>query len=100
MLQVLHLPIRAMRLITDPIVDFFAYLLVELTLPWIIRIFKGVLRLSAYIGYNLIRASINDIVATKVAVASSKFVRVTLVYYNRSKSADSLAVHLFDVSGG
>ncbi|KAF9460561.1 hypothetical protein BDZ94DRAFT_1197761 [Collybia nuda] len=42
LLQILHLPIRAIRIITDPIVDTVAYFFVDLFLPPFIRIGKSI----------------------------------------------------------
>ncbi|PPQ69487.1 hypothetical protein CVT26_002833, partial [Gymnopilus dilepis] len=50
MLQVLHLPIRAMRVVTDPFVDFIQWILVDLVLPWVLRLLGLVLKLVVFVG--------------------------------------------------
>ncbi|KAF9522418.1 hypothetical protein CPB83DRAFT_112389 [Crepidotus variabilis] len=50
MLQVLHLPIRGMRLITDPIVDLVALIVVGLLLPWVMHVGSGFLRFMMMFG--------------------------------------------------
>ncbi|KAF9482616.1 hypothetical protein BDN70DRAFT_852941 [Pholiota conissans] len=92
LLQVLHLPIRAMRLVTDPIVDFFAYILVELTLPWILSICKGLLKLSVYIGYRFLRASLNGTIADHIATASTK------MYTYSASLADSASKYVYHLT--
>ncbi|KAF4610509.1 hypothetical protein D9613_006687 [Agrocybe pediades] len=47
-LQVLHLPIRAMRLLTDPVVDFLVYIVVDLIIPRIVRLLFWVVRLCVF----------------------------------------------------
>jgi E3 ubiquitin-protein ligase MARCH6 len=44
-LQVLHLPIRGMRVITDPIVDSVVYVIVRLLFPRLANMVKAVLRI-------------------------------------------------------
>ncbi|KAF8159833.1 hypothetical protein B0H34DRAFT_704960 [Crassisporium funariophilum] len=53
-LHVMHLPIRAMRIVTDPIVDFVAYILVKLLLPRITHIVQSVLRLCIFFVSNFV----------------------------------------------
>ena len=44
-LQVLHLPIRGMRVITDPIVDSVVYVFLRLLFPRLANMIQAVLRL-------------------------------------------------------
>jgi len=53
-LQVLHLPIRAMRLVTDPIVDMIAYVTFRLIVPRLLHVFKAVLRVFSLFGLDYI----------------------------------------------
>ena len=54
MLQVMHLPIRAMRLITDPIVDLVAYILLDFTLPWALSTVSVFFDVFMFVGLNSI----------------------------------------------
>ena len=49
-LQLLHLPIRAIRIVTDPVVDFAVYLIVELLLPSAFQILSNLAHLAFSIG--------------------------------------------------
>ena len=48
MLQVLHFPIRAMRFITDPIVDLVVFVVVGLFFPRLLRFFAIALRIFMF----------------------------------------------------
>ncbi|KAF8872840.1 hypothetical protein CPB84DRAFT_1818035 [Gymnopilus junonius] len=50
LLQVLHLPIRAMRVVTDPFVDFIQWIIVDLFLPWVLRLLGLVFRALFFLG--------------------------------------------------
>ncbi|TFK63266.1 hypothetical protein BDN72DRAFT_964036 [Pluteus cervinus] len=54
LLQILHLPIRAMRLITDPVVDAFFYLLVEYMLPPVFRLIRHFIALLFIVTVRII----------------------------------------------
>jgi E3 ubiquitin-protein ligase MARCH6 len=49
-LQLLHLPIRAIRIVTDPVVDFVLYLIVDLLLPSAFRIVSNLTHLAFAVG--------------------------------------------------
>ncbi|KAF9054671.1 hypothetical protein BJ165DRAFT_734901 [Panaeolus papilionaceus] len=49
-LQVLHLPIRAMRIVTDPVVDFILWLLVDQMLPSVLKLLKTFFGVFFYLG--------------------------------------------------
>ncbi|KDR68014.1 hypothetical protein GALMADRAFT_79202, partial [Galerina marginata CBS 339.88] len=50
MLQVLHLPVRAMRLVTDPIVDFVAWIIVDLFFPRVAQLFGAFFHVIMFFG--------------------------------------------------
>lgn len=50
-LQILHLPIRAMRVITDPVVDTVAFFVVDLLFPPLLRLAR---QLVAYLFLSVI----------------------------------------------
>ncbi|PPQ70661.1 hypothetical protein CVT24_000669 [Panaeolus cyanescens] len=49
-LHVLHLPIRAMRIVTDPVVDFVLWLLVDQMFPPVFRLLKAFFGLFLFFG--------------------------------------------------
>jgi len=69
LLQVLHLPIRAMRLITDPIVDSVAYIILSFILPHILTVFSIFFRLFSFVASN----SVGKIVGTSSSSGISDF---------------------------
>lgn len=74
-LQILHLPIRAIRVITDPIVDFVVYLLVELLLPPALRTIYKLTQLVLSIGLIFIRLMLGEGVQDRVSAAWVGMVR-------------------------
>jgi E3 ubiquitin-protein ligase MARCH6 len=50
LLQLLHFPIRAMRIITDPIVDSLVFLVVRFVLPLVLGIARRVINTLALSG--------------------------------------------------
>lgn len=77
-MQVLHLPIRAMRIVTDPIVDFLAYILIDWIFPWLLRVVEGSFVFVGFIGWNALRALVGNNFAAKVADVSSKIVSLAI----------------------
>jgi len=74
MLQVMHLPIRAMRLVTDPVVDLVAYILLNLILPWILSALSVFFRVFMFFGLNSIGKLIPVSTSFSVSELSSKLV--------------------------
>ena len=73
-MQVLHWPIRAMRIITDPIVDMLAYILLDCILPSVLKVLRGFFFLLGFVAWSAIRMVLGNNVATDIANASSKIV--------------------------
>lgn len=63
-----------MRIITDPIVDTLAFILLDCTVPWILKVVKGFFLLVGFVAWSAIRVLLGNNFATNVANASSKIV--------------------------
>lgn len=74
MLQVMHLPIRAMRLVTDPIVDLVAYTLLDLILPWTWSALSVFFRIFMFFGSNSIGKLLPISMSSNASELSSKLV--------------------------
>lgn len=74
MLQVMHLPIRAMRLVTDPIVDVVAYILLDLILPWTLAALSGFFHFFMFFGSNSIGKFVPIASSSSLSKMSSKLV--------------------------
>ena len=74
LMQVLHWPIRAMRIITDPIVDTLAYILLDCVMPSVLKVFRGFFLLVGFIAWSAIRVVLGNNIATNIANTSSKIV--------------------------
>ena len=70
-LQVLHLPIRGMRLITDPIVDSVVYIISRLLLP---RLLQAVLRLFIFFATTSARSLLGSNTTSGIADFSARVV--------------------------
>ncbi|KAJ3818347.1 hypothetical protein F5880DRAFT_1491547 [Lentinula raphanica] len=67
---ILHLPIRAIRLLTDPAVDLVAYFIVDVILPPPVRIIKTLLSWIARSSLWLISESLGEAQANKASDSS------------------------------
>ncbi|KAJ3718891.1 hypothetical protein C8R42DRAFT_723411 [Lentinula raphanica] len=67
---ILHLPIRAIRLLTDPAVDLVAYFIVDVILPPPVRIIKTLLSWIARSSLWLISESLGEAKAHKASESS------------------------------
>ncbi|PFH51012.1 hypothetical protein AMATHDRAFT_143498 [Amanita thiersii Skay4041] len=59
-IQLMHLPIRAIRIITDPVVDSAVYLIAEFFLPPVIRTLGRLLHFIFLVGLFVIRLFLGD----------------------------------------
>lgn len=73
-MQVLHWPIKAMRIITDPIVDMLAYILLDCIMPSVLKVLRGFFLLVGFVAWNAIRVILGNNIATDIGNASSKIV--------------------------
>ena len=74
LIRILHLPIRGMRIVTDPIVDSVAFVLTRFLLPPFFHILKMILRISMFISFTLLRKVFGKVTADGVSQFSSKLV--------------------------
>ena len=82
-LQVLHLPIRGMRVITDPIVDSVVYLIVRLLFPRLANMVQGVLRLFMFFIAKSARGLLGSSTTSDISDFSARIVR-EISLYNQS----------------
>ena len=73
-LQVLHLPIRGMRVITDPIVDSVVYLFVRLLFPRLANVVQGVFRLFILFVAKSARGLLGSSTTSGISDFSAKIV--------------------------
>ncbi|KAF8629103.1 hypothetical protein AX15_003588 [Amanita polypyramis BW_CC] len=71
-LQLLHLPIRAIRIITDPIVDLVVYLLVELLFPSAFRTFCKLARVAFSICLTFLELTLGKNVEERMLVVGTE----------------------------
>ncbi|TFK39450.1 hypothetical protein BDQ12DRAFT_704973 [Crucibulum laeve] len=71
-LQIIHLPIRAMRLVTDPVVDSAAYILIEWLFPPVFRIIKRSLHLISLLGLVLVGKICGQATADRIFKTGAK----------------------------
>ncbi|KAJ7249539.1 hypothetical protein B0H12DRAFT_696107 [Mycena haematopus] len=88
-LQILHLPIRAMRIVTDPIVDSVMYIVASLLLPLIARLFYRVATLLFFGVLSLISLVFGRHRADKAFEVTSA------VYFRAHKLSDKPLEQLF-----
>ena len=74
MLQVMHLPIRAMRLVTDPVVDLVAYIFLGLILPWTLSALSVFYRVFVFFGSNSVGKLVPVSTSSSASELSSKLV--------------------------
>ena len=72
----MHLPLRATRIITDPFVDFFAFLLVEIFLPWLASALRTVFQVVVFFALYFVRILLGKGVATWISTFSLRVVSV------------------------
>ena len=75
-LQVLHLPIRGMRVITDPIVDSVVYLIVRLLFPRLANMVQGVWRLLMLFTAKSARGLLGSSTTSDISDFSARIVCV------------------------
>ena len=73
-LQVLHLPIRGMRVITDPIVDSVVYLFVRLLFPRLANLVQAALRLSMFCVSKSARGLLGNSTTSGISDFSARIV--------------------------
>ena len=73
-LQVLHLPIRGMRLITDPIVDSVVYVIVKLLFPRLANLVQAVLRLFIFFITKFSRGLLGSSTTSDISEFSTRIV--------------------------
>jgi len=73
-----------MRLVTDPIVDFVAYLLVGIALPRILSVFSIFFNAFMFIGSNSVGKLVGDATSGAMTSYSSKLVCDSL--FNQCRS--------------
>lgn len=82
-LQILHLPIRAMRIVTDPIVDSVMYIVASVLLPLIARIFYRIANLLFFGVLFFISVVFGQQRADKAVEVTSAAVRIYLSLASR-----------------
>ena len=85
-LQVLHLPIRGMRVITDPIVDSVVYLFVKLFIPHLVNMVQAVLRLFMGFMAKSARGLLGSSTTSVISDFSARIVCKISLYSQSSNS--------------
>lgn len=70
--QVMHLPLRATRIVTDPFVDFFVFLFVEIFIPWLTSAIRTVFQVVFFSTLYFVRILLGKGVATWISNFSSR----------------------------
>ncbi|KAJ3511235.1 hypothetical protein NLJ89_g4212 [Agrocybe chaxingu] len=83
LLQVLHLPIRAMRLITDPIVDLVAFVILRLILPRVLNGFSLIFRVIMFFLSNSVGQFVPEKATIGMSAFSSKLLNHSTEFMNR-----------------
>lgn len=86
-LQLLHLPIKAMRFATDPVVDSIAYILTQFVIPPWLRLVRESLALIVAVAGKLSRAIIGSKTTDNVHELSSQAARRIFSYIDHSPLA-------------
>jgi E3 ubiquitin-protein ligase MARCH6 len=78
----MHLPLRATRIITDPFVDFFAFLFVEIFHPWLVSAVRTVFQVVVFFALYFVRILLGKGVATWISTFSLRVVSVHTSHQN------------------
>ena len=89
-LQILHLPIRAMRIVTDPVVDSVAFLIKRFVLPPAFKALHLLLNLFAW----FVTLIISTVAGQRSADTVSQKVSSTVINFSRSKTLYMLIRYL------
>lgn len=85
-MQLLHLPLRAIRFITDPIVDFVLYVIAHTVVPPLIRLGESM----AKIVFSALATFVGEKAATKLQDYGIEMVRVMLIHGHEAHSCRSV----------
>lgn len=76
LLQIIHLPIKAMRLVTDPLVDFAVFLFHRFVVPPLLDVVKGSVNLSLL----FVQTMLGKEMANRVSEASNTLVSLFCLF--------------------
>lgn len=98
-LQILHLPIKAMRVVTDPVVDSTIFLVTHVILPTILRIARRQVQTCCTFIVFLVRHLVGATITDKIthAVQSAVSMRLSCI---QTLPEDSLLVRSNTVTHG
>ena len=80
--QVMRLPLHATRIVTDPFVDFFSFLFVEIFLPWLTSALRAVFQVVVFFALYFVRILLGNGVATWIPSFSLRVVSVHILSLN------------------
>lgn len=81
MLQIVHLPIKGMRLVTDPIVDFIAYVITRFLLPPWIQLLRKFAHASTSFATTVTASIFGNSTADNISQFSNKLVRSHISFF-------------------